>query len=68
MNEYLVYTFICKNRAKIDGIKILLVGDVPDAHLVHRAMRFRHDLQLKDAYNLNVGVKAYLWKCLTSGN
>ena len=29
-----------QNRAKIDGIKILLVGDVPDAHLVLRAMTF----------------------------
>ena len=32
-----------RNRAKIDGIKILLVGDVPDAHLVLRAMRFKYD-------------------------
>ena len=43
MNVYLVYTLICENRAKIDGIKIFLVGDVPDAHLVLRAMTFRYD-------------------------
>ena len=30
-----------RNRAKIDGIKILLVGDAPVAHTVHLAMRFR---------------------------
>ena len=29
-----------RNRAKFDGIKILLVGDVPDAHLVLRALKF----------------------------
>ena len=28
-----------RNRAKIYGIKILLVGDVPDAHLVLRALQ-----------------------------
>ena len=32
-----------RNRAKFDGIKILLVGDVPGAHLVHRAMVFKYD-------------------------
>ena len=30
-----------QNRAKIDGIKILLVGDVFVAHLVLRAMRIK---------------------------
>ena len=30
-----------QNRAKIDGIKILLVGDVPDVHLVLRAICFK---------------------------
>lgn len=32
----MLYTVICENRAKIDDIKILAVGDVTDAHLVHR--------------------------------
>ena len=41
MNVYLIYLLICEKRAEIDGIKILLVGDVPDAHLVHRAMPFK---------------------------
>ena len=40
MNVYLVYTLICENRAKIDGIKISLVGDVPVAHLVLREILF----------------------------
>ncbi len=30
-----------QNRAKIDGIKILLIGDVPDAHLVLWGILFR---------------------------
>jgi hypothetical protein len=34
-----VYTFICEKRVEIDGIKILLVGDAPDAHLVLRALK-----------------------------
>ncbi len=36
MNVYVAYTLICENRAKIDGIKILLVGDVPDAQDMHQ--------------------------------
>ncbi len=30
-----------RNRAKFDGIKILLVGDVSDTYLVLEVMRFQ---------------------------
>ena len=50
MNVYLVYTLICENREKIDGIKILLVGDMSHAHLALRAMRFKR-LLIENAQN-----------------
>ena len=54
---YKWYTHLyAKKKAEIDGIKILLAGDVPVAHLVHQAMPLSKDLKYIVRHTLTIGV------------